>query len=411
MNAEILCIGTEILLGDIVNSNAQFLAKVLAENGIDCFYQSVVGDNSKRLDAALEIAIKRSDIVFTVGGLGPTYDDITKERIAHYFGKKLCLDANSFTKILEFFEKNNKEMTANNKKQAEIIEGAEVIENSQGLAPGVWLEIENKIIVMLPGPPREFKYMVTTEVGPRLAKLNQTPLFSTNIHIFGVGESYIEHQLKAYMEAKTNPTIAPYAKEEEVVLRISAKACNKFEAEKLFKPVITKIRAEFDTAIYGIDEGNLAHVVGRILVEKQVKLAIIDIVSGGKITTSLMELPESEQFLGGSMTQSSMRMLEKYFALAQNRPHAPNRQTSLHIAHTFQKQTNADIVIAIMPDETSKKESGVYKIIINITDGMACVTKHVCISSKSGDERERLQKYASAHGLYALLMYMKADEF
>ena len=206
MKAEILCVGTELLLGDIVNTNAVFLSRELAKLGIDVYHQSVVGDNSERLKSCLAHAMEQSDLIITTGGLGPTDDDITKETVAELFGLPMELNETSLQEIKSFFARIDRPMTDNNKKQAVMPKGAIVLQNKNGTAPGLIVEENGKAVVLLPGPPREMKPMFLEGVLPYLRRDAQTTLVSHNIHIFGLGESQVESMLRDRMEQLKNPT-------------------------------------------------------------------------------------------------------------------------------------------------------------------------------------------------------------
>ena len=257
-NAEILCIGTELLLGDIVNTNAAYLSQKLASLGIGVYRQTVVGDNGERLKDALDQAFSRADLVITSGGLGPTYDDLTKETVAAYFGKKMHVDEDVMAEIERYFTLRYGDlgrMTANNRKQALVPDGAMVLKNPNGTAPGIAIEGENgKTAILLPGPPREFEPMVDNEVVSYLAKRRGEVFFSRNIHVMGMGESAIENELKELMQTSLNPTVAPYAKDGECRIRITARAKDEKGAAAMCDAVVEKI---YQTAvgehIYGVD--------------------------------------------------------------------------------------------------------------------------------------------------------------
>ena len=260
-SAEILCIGTEILMGDIVNTNAAYIAKELAGLGINVYHQSVVGDNPQRLREALELAFSRADIVITTGGLGPTYDDLSKETIAAFFGRELVMDQESLHRIECHFLRQNRPMTENNKKQAMMPQGCIIFPNNNGTAPGCAIEgtgeQQGKTVIMLPGPPREMKPMFEESVKPFLLKDSDTRLVSHTMHFFGIGESMLESLLRDLMEHSLNPTVAPYAKTGEVQLRVTARVQNGEDAEALLQPVVEKIKEQVGGYLYGIDVGDL----------------------------------------------------------------------------------------------------------------------------------------------------------
>jgi len=291
MICEVLSVGTELLLGDILNTNTQYLNRRLAELGITVYFNTTVGDNPQRLKNALEIAFSRSDMVIATGGLGPTKDDLTKEVSAEFFGKKLILHEESLNRIKEFFEKRGLPLTEGNIKQAYIIEGSKVIPNDWGTAPGLILETNGKILILLPGPPREMIPMFETYVVPYLLTLSSETIQSKVLRICGLGESFMEERVKDLIENQTNPTIAPYAKEGEAILRITAKAKSKEEAEKLIEAVEREIRRRLGDFIYGEGDVTLEEVVVKLLMEKGRTIAIAESCTGGMISSRIVNVP------------------------------------------------------------------------------------------------------------------------
>ena len=222
MRAEIITVGTEILLGDIVNTNSQYLAKELADLGVEVYYQGTVGDNEERLLKYFEESLNRSDMVITTGGLGPTKDDLTKETAAKFFNQELVLDEKSWNKIEIYFNKLGRVPTENNKKQAYFPKDAIILENNNGTAPGAILRKGKKTIIVLPGPPREMKPMFEENVKPYLKNLTNEILVSKTLRFYGIGESSLEEEIIDIIKEQSNPTVAPYAKDTEVTLRITA---------------------------------------------------------------------------------------------------------------------------------------------------------------------------------------------
>ncbi|MGN0995184.1 MAG: CinA family nicotinamide mononucleotide deamidase-related protein, partial [Butyricicoccus sp.] len=237
MKAELIAVGTEILLGNIVNTDAQVISQGLSELGIDVFYQTVVGDNPERLERVIREAKDRAEIIITTGGLGPTLDDLTKETLARVFGKKMTLHEPSLERIRAFFREIGREMTPNNEKQAWLPEGCTVFENDWGTAPGCAFEADGTHVLMLPGPPRECEPMFRQCAMRYLYRLAGGCIVSHNVRVFGLGESNMEAILHDRMEQMTNPTIAPYAKTGECFVRVTAKADTAEEAELLCQPV------------------------------------------------------------------------------------------------------------------------------------------------------------------------------
>ena len=306
MKAEIIAIGTEILLGDIVNSNAQYLAQELATLGIDMYYQQVVGDNEKRIVHAFDEAYSRSDLIITTGGLGPTEDDLTKEVAAKYFNKELLPDEESIEKLKSYFKFRGRKMTENNLKQGLIPEGAIIINNNNGTAPGVIIEENNKIMIILPGPPKEMKPMFEETVKPYLQKKSDSVLVSKMIKILGIGESAAAEEVKDLMDAQTNPTIAPYAKEVGVNLRVTAKAENEEEALKLIAPIEEEIKNRLGDNVYATEDIEIEDVVAKLLIERKFTISTAESCTGGMIASTLINYPGiSEVLLEGAVTYSN----------------------------------------------------------------------------------------------------------
>ncbi|CEN78027.1 competence/damage-inducible protein A [Paraclostridium sordellii] len=306
MKAEIITVGTEILLGDIVNTNSQFLAKELASLGIDVYYQSTVGDNESRLMDTLNESLDRSDIIITTGGLGPTNDDITKEVAAKCFNQELVFYDDIWKDIKQYFEKIGVEPTENNKKQAYFPKDCIILNNSNGTAPGAILKKENKMIIVLPGPPKEMIPMFNNELKKHLENLTDYKLISKTLRFFGIGESELEDKLIDIINNQTNPTIAPYAKEGEVTLRITAKSYTKDESDNLIDEVENKIKTVVGKYLYGYGETTLEETVAKLLVEKNLTIAVSESCTGGMVSSTLIDYPGiSQVFMEGCVTYSN----------------------------------------------------------------------------------------------------------
>lgn len=301
MNAELIAVGTEILLGDIVNTDAQVISRGLAELGIGVYYQTVVGDNPERLRAAICQAKKRADIIITTGGLGPTLDDLTKETLAAVFEKKMELDEASLAKIKEFFARLGREMTANNEKQAMLPVGCTVFQNDWGTAPGCAFEAQGVQVVMLPGPPRECEPMFRHCAMPYLAKLCGGTIVSHNLHIFGMGESEMEAKLFDLMEESANPTLAPYAKENECLVRVTARAETAQEAEALIAPMLDKVRARLGDVVYSLDVPSLEQVVADGFLAENLTLSVAESCTGGLLSKRVTDIPGASGFYKGGV--------------------------------------------------------------------------------------------------------------
>lgn len=318
IKAEILCVGTEILLGDIVNTNAAYLAKELAALGIDVYHQSVVGDNPARLKSELEQAFTRADLVVMTGGLGPTYDDLTKETVAAYFGEKMRLDEESARRIAAFFAAKGVEATPNNLKQAEMPEHAVIFKNDAGTAPGLALEKNGKAAILLPGPPFEMQTMFERSVRPWLAQRVDHVLVSHTIHLHGIGESAVEYQLRERMEKGKNPTIAPYAKQGEVQLRITAAAPTREAADALIRPEVDAICAKLREYVYGVDIGNQETALVELLCQKHAKIATAESCTGGLLSKRITDVAGASAVFEFGVCTYANRMKEQVLGVSKH---------------------------------------------------------------------------------------------
>ena len=306
MKCEILAVGTEILLGDILNTNAQYLSRELAELGFDVYYHEVVGDNKERILKALETSFNRSDIIITTGGLGPTKDDMTKELVSEFLGMKMCLHEESLKSIKEYFNKMGREFVKSNEKQAYFPKEAIILKNSNGTAPGAVFEKNNKAIIVLPGPPKEMESMFKEEVKKYLKKYSDDVIISEVLRIFGIGESKAEEKLQDIIDNGINPTVAPYAKEGEVIFRITAKAQNEEEARKMIVPIKDEIYKRLGNSVYNTGEISLQDTVAKLLIDKNMTIGVSESCTGGLVSAKLIEYPGvSEVFLEGAVTYSN----------------------------------------------------------------------------------------------------------
>lgn len=303
---EILSVGTELLLGNIANTDAQTLSQGLSELGLNVYYHTVVGDNPQRAREAVAIAKKRADIIITTGGLGPTCDDLTKNVLAEAFGKKLVFDESSAERIRSYFAKTKRPMTDNNLQQAMLPEGCTVLANDWGTAPGCAFQAEGVHVIMLPGPPSECHPMFQYRAKPYLQSLSEGVIASHTLKLFGIGESAMEAQLRDQMNAMSNPTLAPYAKEGECELRVTAKAPTDAEAQALLKPTVEQVKALFGSKVYGVDVSSLEEVVEGLLREKGMTIGVAESCTGGLMAKRLTDVAGASQvFLGGIVSYTN----------------------------------------------------------------------------------------------------------
>lgn len=350
MKAEIIAVGTEILLGDIVNTNAQYISKELASIGIGVYRQEVIGDNEDRLLDLFDEAFKRCDMIITTGGLGPTADDLTKETACKYFNMDLELHEESMKALKEYFSRMNREITENNLKQVYFPKEAKVLPNPNGTAPGAILEKDNKIIVILPGPPKEMKPMFNNYVKDYLASKGDGIITSKVLRFLGIGESKMATKVKDYIDNGVNPTVAPYAKEDDVLLRISAKGKNEEESLKIIEPVANEIKDIMGMDFYGEGEDNtIEDVVAKLLIEKNLTIASAESCTGGYIAGRLVSCAGvSSVFLEGAVTYSNeakMRTL-KVKKSTLDSVGAVSEETAREMAQGIAERAGTDIGIS-----------------------------------------------------------------
>ncbi len=409
MNGEIICVGTELLLGDIVNTNAQFLSSELAKLGINVYTQSVVGDNEQHIKQALFAALKRSEVIIFTGGLGPTQDDLTKESIAAFFSLPLSEDSESRAHIEEYFRRTGRAITSSNYKQALAPKGAHIFKNDVGTAPGYAIKNGGSTIIILPGPPQEMVHMFTNYVRPYLMKLTNETIVSHNIHVFGEMESKIEEKISQFTKL-SNPTTAPYAKEGEVSLRVTAKAENAFVADNLCTPVINAIKQILGDCVYGVDCEGLQHVVVEKLKEKNLKIATAESCTAGLLSSMITEVPGSSAVFDFGVSAYANRIktealgvpeeiIEKYGAVSEH--------TAAYMAMGVRKLANADLGIGITgvagPGASEHKPVGL--VYIALADRENVWIRRTTLGHGS-DEREKVRRNSAKMALDLARRYL-----
>ncbi|HEM3575252.1 TPA: competence/damage-inducible protein A [Streptococcus suis] len=305
MKAELIAVGTEILTGQIVNTNAQFLSEKCAELGIDVYFHTAVGDNENRLLSVLEVARQRSDLVILCGGLGPTEDDLTKQTLATFLGRKLVFDEKAMAKLDRFFaSRPGRVRTPNNERQAQIVEGSQALQNPAGLAVGGMIEQDGITYIVLPGPPSELKAMFSESLLPLLSQ-SQQQLYSRVLRFFGIGESQLVTVLADLIDKQTDPTLAPYAKVGEVTLRLSTKATSQEEANLRLNQLEEEILQHDKLADYFYaygEDNSLVKMVASCLIEKKQTIAIVEQGTGGLLQAELsLALANQPYFSGGKV--------------------------------------------------------------------------------------------------------------
>lgn len=365
MTVELVCVGTEILLGNIVNTNAAYLAEQCAMLGLSCYHQSVVGDNEQRMEETIRRAVSRSDIVILSGGLGPTKDDLTKEVTARVFDMELLEDPHTRARIQEYFDQNHRgQITENNWKQAQVPEGAMVIDNYNGTAPGLILQKDGKTAILLPGPPNELKPMFERDIRPFLNRLEPEGIYSKMVKICGFGESKVESMITDILESQTNPTIAPYAKTGEVHLRITAKAINEETADAMMEPMMEELYRRFGSQIFTTEEAvTLEETIVELLKEKGKTVTTAESCTGGLVAGRLLNVPgASSIYMEGYITYSN-EAKEKLLGVSHvtlEQYGAVSKETACEMAEGAAKAAGADLAISVTgiagPDGGTKEK-------------------------------------------------------
>lgn len=303
MNAEIIAVGSELLLGQIANTNAQFISQQLSELGVNVFYHTVVGDNPRRLIDAVAVAEGRADLIIFSGGLGPTKDDLTKETIAGHLGRDLVHDGEALAYIEAFFAGRARPMTDNNRKQALVIDGCTVLANRHGMAPGMFVKHEGRTYILLPGPPKELHPMFQFEAKPLLAEKigGATVIKSHVLRFYGIGEAELEVRVQHILEEQSNPTVAPLASYGEVTLRITAKADTVEEADRLIAGKVEEIMAIVGEYCYGVNDDSLASKAVAMLRKYDLTIAAAESLTAGLFMSELAEIPGVSSVLAGGM--------------------------------------------------------------------------------------------------------------
>lgn len=304
-NTEIISVGTELLLGHVTNTDARDVSELLSKIGINVLYHTVVGDNPQRLEECVKIARERADIIITTGGLGPTCDDLTKEILARAFGVKLVEDKREMDTLYDYINLGKK-LTDNNFRQALLPEGCTVFHNTAGTAPGCAFKKDGKVVVMLPGPPKECRIMLKKSAIPYLRQLSDEKIVSHTVNIFGIGESAVDDIFAGEMNAMTNPSMAPYAKECDCLLKVTAKAHTEAEAEEMLRPVMAEVQEKLGEVVYGVDVDCIEQSVLKLLREKNMTFSAAESCTGGDVAKRFTDMPgASSFFLGGVVTYTN----------------------------------------------------------------------------------------------------------
>lgn len=378
MNAEIIAVGSELLLGQITNSNARFLSSHLAELGINVYYHTVVGDNAGRLEDVIQIAEERADLIIFTGGLGPTKDDLTKETIARHLGTTLEMNKEALTSIVAFFERAGRVMTENNKKQALVLKGSEVLANHHGMAPGMLYKTEERAYILLPGPPKEMEPMFQFESKPKLARLlNQADVILSHVlRFYGIGEAELEDRLQDLLDRQTNPTIAPLASDGEVMLRLTAKTNSEEQAWELINEAKTEILDRVGQYLYGYDNDSLASKTIELLKEQSKTISAAESLTAGLFQSELAAVAGASAVLTGGVIAYNEEMKIEQLGIAPEllkEYGVVSEETAIAMAEAVRRKFGTDIAVGLTgaagPDAHGDQPAGTVWIGIATEDG------------------------------------------
>ncbi|MCI9243288.1 MAG: competence/damage-inducible protein A [Lawsonibacter sp.] len=412
---EILSVGTELLLGNIANTDAQMLSQGLSELGLNVFWHTVVGDNLQRAEEAVALAKKRADIIITTGGLGPTCDDLTKNVLAEAFGRKLVFDEGSAERIRSYFNRIGRTMTDNNLQQAMLPEGCTILPNDWGTAPGCAFEADGVHVIMLPGPPSECRPMFQYRAKPYLLSLSEGVIASHTIKLFGIGESTMEAQLRDQMNAMSNPTLAPYAKEGECELRVTAKAAADEEAQALLQPTVAQVRELFGDKVYGVDVPSLEYVVIRDLKEKGLTIGTAESCTGGLMAKRLTDVPGASAAFRGGIVSYTNEIKAGVLGVPQdmlNRLGAVSGEVAAAMAEGARRVLGCDIALSSTgvagPDRDDRgSEVGTMFVAIATPEGTRVRALHL----GARPMRERLRTQTASHAFDLARRYLSGLDY
>lgn len=401
MNAEIIAVGSELLLGQITNTNARFLSQHLAEIGVNIYYHTVVGDNEQRLEKAVKLAQSRADLIVFSGGLGPTKDDITKETIARMLGRTLEYNEEALFGIQTYFDKTGRVMTANNKKQALVIKGSTVLKNDHGMAPGMFTKADGKYYVLLPGPPREMQPMFLNYGRPAIVNVLEKVerIESRVLRFFGIGESTLETDIDDILMKQTNPTIAPLAGEGEVTLRITAKHESSDEAFRMIQKAEDEILERVGQYFYGYDETTIAAELADQLKEKKLTIAAAESLTGGLFLGELTAIPGMSTHIKGGIVCYTNEVKKQILGVKSDtlsKYGAVSSECAKELAENVRNLCRSDIGISFTgvagPDSLEGHEPGTVFLAIAAEGQETIVHPLKMIGSREG-VRKRTVKY------------------
>ncbi|MBS4189304.1 competence/damage-inducible protein A [Bacillus sp. FJAT-49705] len=414
MNAEIIAVGSELLLGQIVNTNARFLSQQLAELGINVYYHTVVGDNPQRLKDTIEIAESRSNLIIFTGGLGPTKDDLTKETIARHLNKQLIMDEQALQQIELYFERSNRIMTENNKKQAIILEDSQVLPNEHGMAPGMLLDADNLLYMLLPGPPKEMEPMFL-KYGYSILRTklhDEDVIVSRVLRFFGIGEAMLETEIEDLIDSQSNPTIAPLASDGEVTLRLTAKHNQMETALQLLDETEEAILSRVGNYFYGYDDTSLMNETIKLLNDQGLTISCAESLTGGMFQQEFTSIPGASAILKGGVVCYTNEVKANVLNVSEKtikEEGVVSAQCALELAEKVSKLMNSDIGISFTgvagPDQIEGKTIGTVYIGI-FMKGQTVQVEELHF----GGTRESIRTRSVKYGCYLLIKSLKRNQ-
>ncbi len=396
VNVEIVSIGSELLLGQIVDTNSAWISQRLAENGANVFFKSCVGDNQNRMTEVLRIALNRADVVITGGGIGPTQDDLTREAVAEVFGVDVVTDPDSLTELHERFQNRGFILTKNNERQAQIPEGAKVIRNPNGTAPAFMVESEKGTIISLPGVPFEMKWLITNEIIPYLRKkydLGETIHYRV-LKVADLGESAVDHEIGHLIAESSNPTVGVLARPGQVDVRIAARAATVEAANSLIEPVEAEVRKLLGNHIFGSDEETIESVIGDMLRQHDATVAVYEDLSGGAVSDS-MRTSAGDRFLEAIVANTDVprdRLIGN-----SSTEELTGEERAIALADAIREHSGASLGIAVhgIPEtEGSAENLARGDTYIVICDANKTEMRHVRSAGSGAPDRRRAAMYA-----------------
>lgn len=414
MNAELIAVGTEILLGDILNTHAKFLSNELAELGINLLYHTTVGDNKQRLQGIVAQALQRSDLIVVTGGIGPTKDDLTKETVCEQMGVPLVRDEQTVHRIKDYFQRLGKKMPENNLKQALLPEGGTVFQNQYGTAPGMAVQKNGKTAILLPGPPHELVPMFQEQVRPYLMQFTDSMILSHSLRIFGLGESRVDELLDELLDNQ-NPTVALYAKRGEVLARITAKAEAKEKCEEMVSHMVEQVKQRVGEYVYGMDVSSLEEVLVKQLIQHNKSIALAESCTGGMVAEKITSIPGSSQCFSYGIVSYANRVKAEELGVDPTTLKtygAVSHQVAEQMASCAKQRGQADIGIGITgiagPDGgTPEKPVGLVYVGVAFHNQVRSIELH--LSRGLPDERQDIRQRTAMHALSLALNVLNQE--